>query len=1274
MYNSQYYTCEQIDQRLLQGYLDDYNSQNNANLTKAEFLTLLHSHLTEGLTTGDILQVAGNNINKTLSQKFISDMFSYLDKKVVDSIGIVDSENSFDISGAQDVQTFDFPVDIKSGETVTLKATGTAEITTFRVYGNTAGTGSIWTGLTRIGQTVEFTTDTDITKLVIYGKGTTVAGTVKVSVVYYGEHNIHNLEVVIENREKNLPIENGDELITSGAVYAGINQEKERAKEEFNTLLLEDTTPNGEKQTSLSLSLNKNEGTPQSPVIRTLDTIVLQQVSAQKAGLMPSKDTWDNIPTPNSDKIISSGNIDKSLVKNIIGVKTSENSFDISGAQDVQTFDFPVDIKSGETVILKSEGTAEITTFRVYGNQNGGIWTGLASIGGSVEFTPDTDITKLVIYGKGTTVAGTVKVAVVYPGDLTLYSLNNRIALLNTGINGIITILNNTKDDAILGSNDLISSGGVDRAIFKVVGVKSKDYEVDVDPGVQLFDFPVDIKSGETVTLKSEGTATVNTFRVYPNQNGGVSVMFHVGDTITLTAEFDINKFVIYSGNTTVAGTVTFKVIYPGDLTLYEAFKRINEIDNHLVNIDAKVVNLNNLLFNNTYTPKVYPGISFGDSGAEVQVEDAFATDYIQLPAIVLNDYIMWSWVESLPTAGKYKLVLYDNNKTYLGSYSSLANQTNRNCRITDNLVTAKYIRASFKLDLSHISDAKVGILGAGDDSIFKLVNINERLDQLNNTLNSLMSNGLVLKGNYDYTDHVGTYNIKLCDISVPVGQHLIINIKTSKRFTRFMVGFNGLYTQYMDLYYNFYNSDTITIDMVTNVDISSIWFFLVSAEDTNMVVNYEIYTGLYADLMSNDEFDKDLAVLPSVTYILSNVENSIYHLNYLKYLNDDFIVSEGGTGWQYLQRKFTTNRSNNVALIINLLKRRDLSVIGRYTTSTVVGDKSISTPAKVVNVIGDSFTYNGSWYQHIADIVEGLTFVGMRRSYMCNDALRGEGRGGWTLAEYFTTHGDITPTHMQPFSPFMHVSGYTYYGVIEFWKAIVTGTSQYTYGTNGFGDYSSWFDNNGLKINPSVNDLMYDGTNDIYLKWNGSAWVDSGITDSDFEFNYSKYISTWNITSPDIVIVMLGKNDFYSNGSEAIFNPWKAKMDTLITSVQAYATSVSKHIDIGICTPTTANEAPNNSDHAVPEIGGRNMWNARKQMIEYYDTQAFRDQGVYLVDCGICLDPIYGFPLTTMKPFEFYEGDDVELVSTNGVHPSTAGYKQLGTCIAGFIQTLRAS
>jgi len=59
MYNSQYYTCEQIDQRLLQGYLDDYNSQNNTNLTKAEFLALLFNTLGRNSTVDNLVTQIG---------------------------------------------------------------------------------------------------------------------------------------------------------------------------------------------------------------------------------------------------------------------------------------------------------------------------------------------------------------------------------------------------------------------------------------------------------------------------------------------------------------------------------------------------------------------------------------------------------------------------------------------------------------------------------------------------------------------------------------------------------------------------------------------------------------------------------------------------------------------------------------------------------------------------------------------------------------------------------------------------------------------------------------------------------------------------------------------------------------------------------------------------------------------------------------------------------------------------------------------------------------
>lgn len=82
MYNSQYYTCEQIDQRLLQGYLDDYNSENNTNLTKTQFLNLLATHLNSGLITTDIVQESGNNMNKIMSQAIVTQLLSNLQSNI----------------------------------------------------------------------------------------------------------------------------------------------------------------------------------------------------------------------------------------------------------------------------------------------------------------------------------------------------------------------------------------------------------------------------------------------------------------------------------------------------------------------------------------------------------------------------------------------------------------------------------------------------------------------------------------------------------------------------------------------------------------------------------------------------------------------------------------------------------------------------------------------------------------------------------------------------------------------------------------------------------------------------------------------------------------------------------------------------------------------------------------------------------------------------------------------------------------------------------------
>lgn len=407
-----------------------------------------------------------------------------------------------------------------------------------------------------------------------------------------------------------------------------------------------------------------------------------------------------------------------------------------------------------------------------------------------------------------------------------------------------------------------------------------------------------------------------------------------------------------------------------------------------------------------------------------------------------------------------------------------------------------------------------------------------------------------------------------------------------------------------------------------------------------------------------------DMIVMPSAIYALPGKQNSIYHQNYLKYLDGSFFV-DGGVGWNYFERCF---RSNNpgASLSVALKDKKTLNTLASISVPTLTGSGSA---AKAINIIGDSFTYSGTWYQFIADNLSNLSFVGMRKSVNCNDPLRAEGRGGWTLANYFE------PVHasagVKTFSPFVHPAGYTYYGIIQFWKEVVNEDTSHSYLTDGYADYKTWFDANGYKLNPAANDLMYDAENSKYVYYNGASWVDY-IGTPTFVFDYAKYISTWNISSPDIVIVMLGKNDFQAGVTTANLSLWNTNLNTLINSVQSYAEGVSKTIIIGICTPTTANESPNNSDHASPFVGGRYMWLARQDIISNFDSNEKKAEGIYVVDSGVCLDPLYGFQMAEMLPFAYYEGTDRELISENGVHPSSAGYKQIGTCVGGWIQYIR--
>lgn len=428
-------------------------------------------------------------------------------------------------------------------------------------------------------------------------------------------------------------------------------------------------------------------------------------------------------------------------------------------------------------------------------------------------------------------------------------------------------------------------------------------------------------------------------------------------------------------------------------------------------------------------------------------------------------------------------------------------------------------------------------------------------------------------------------------------------------------------------------------------------------------------------DLFINPKIAYDYdAILPRQIFIIGGEQNSVYHSEYCRAYNEQNVYADKNGGkWAFNKRCWRIEATDSVAsgdlLSFNMRDRRSDEIINTFSIPTRVGSKSKTSTNKKILTIGDSFCYGGHYLKQMADMCGNTTFVGMRTAQRYG--LKCEGRGGWTLAQYFNPKStDISLSHIQPFSPFMHADGYNYYGVVEFWAAIVNGTSQYPYGSAGFEDYVSWFDTTGHKANPDVNDLMYNTTSGYYEYWNGSAWT-SLANEPTFVFNFAKYVSIWQISAPDFVVIQLGTNDFFYGNAD--FEQWFDRMDSVIASINGYGTSIGKTINILLCTVLTMSGTPNNTYNDGIIRRNRGYYFARKCVIEKYDPSINQvNNHVYVVDTGVVVDDKFGFLTEERLPFAYYEGDARELFDINGVHPDVGGYKQFGNPIAGAIQYLR--
>lgn len=130
--------------------------------------------------------------------------------------------------------------------------------------------------------------------------------------------------------------QNGDSALQQNinTVSQAVNTETQRAQEaeqtidgkaskalhSINNLEIKDVTGSQSQVTEMSIALRTNEGSEQDPEIVTLDTLIIQQASEQKAGLLPAKNTWDSEPVLNSKKLLSSGVVYNKIKQPLVAI------------------------------------------------------------------------------------------------------------------------------------------------------------------------------------------------------------------------------------------------------------------------------------------------------------------------------------------------------------------------------------------------------------------------------------------------------------------------------------------------------------------------------------------------------------------------------------------------------------------------------------------------------------------------------------------------------------------------------------------------------------------------------------------------------------------------------------------------------------------------------------------------------------------------------------------------------------------------------------------
>lgn len=447
------------------------------------------------------------------------------------------------------------------------------------------------------------------------------------------------------------------------------------------------------------------------------------------------------------------------------------------------------------------------------------------------------------------------------------------------------------------------------------------------------------------------------------------------------------------------------------------------------------------------------------------------------------------------------------------------------------------------------------------------------------------------------------------------------------------------------------------------------------SADESDIVIDYPKYI-------------TDRLLLPRRLYILQGITNytdsfNIYYRNVLSTLSTTYNLSPYSSfGESVSGRWYAKTADPNMPFEpfnLNFVANVNGSIFSQALQVEMVS-KLNQNPVRLL-AIGDSLTRAGVYLSEVQTLLPNVSMLGTR--FYPNDGLPArEGRGGWSLEDYFTFQNV-----QQLDSPFMFpvgISGDRYKGNTRDWRnicyenpksAVYDGFQKIARGWKDEGDFL--YDTRGYYKYPTIGDVMYNPDAPSYcqwIEWDGSIWVPMATPPTAFEFSFSKYMQRFSAAftsgSPTHISILLGANEFGLNKQLDQMDTYLARLNQMIDSIHAY----DPNIKVILCLPTlgpNTDRITSENNKIYTEYNLCMKYTVSK-LLDAFDTDEALARQIYIAPMTLTVDPNNGF--TYVQKQELVDGTMQTVTDVqNSIHPNNSyGQLQMGSTLAAVIQKTR--